>query len=111
MKTKCPHCDHIFEIPDVYKDKPTKCVKCKRTFTPAEHAERPPRPKVNYLQIAKKVRTQTAEQKAPDEDARYKRAKYRVIFFLNGCVTLFWFALWMSVIVYIIALLIDSRRS
>ena len=67
-----------------------------------------PRPKVNYLHIAKNVmakawdarevnaklardaRARSTEFAAAKEDARYEKAKRRVIFFLNGCVTLFW---------------------
>lgn len=33
MKTKCPHCQQNFEVPDVYKDRPVKCASCGEGFT------------------------------------------------------------------------------
>lgn len=71
------------------------------------------RPKVNYAGIAVKAVGRGIEaidkatvQSAKDRDAReavrYKRAKYRVIFFLNGCITVFW----VIVIFHLIALVV-----
>ena len=40
--------------------------------------------------LARDARTRSTEFAAANEDARYEKAKRRVIFFLNGCITLFW---------------------
>lgn len=33
MKTQCPHCEAVYNIPDVYQDKQINCPKCKEAFT------------------------------------------------------------------------------
>ena len=32
MKVQCPNCEAVYRIPDVYRDKPTNCPKCKEAF-------------------------------------------------------------------------------
>ncbi len=32
MKTKCPHCKHLFEVEDEFKSKDVYCHSCKRSF-------------------------------------------------------------------------------
>ena len=39
MKTRCPHCNAINDIPNHYADKKIKCPSCTKTFTAACYLE------------------------------------------------------------------------
>lgn len=41
MKTQCPHCKTIFNVPPEYKDKKVKCRRCDKDFKPVKF-EKPP---------------------------------------------------------------------
>lgn len=42
MKTQCPKCFDIFEIPDPYLQKSIKCLNCKSEFFAIAYREPPP---------------------------------------------------------------------
>ncbi len=37
MKTKCPKCETVQDVPDVYNGKSVDCTSCKADFTVTEH--------------------------------------------------------------------------
>lgn len=61
------------------------CGKCIKILAPGG-----PKPNTDIAVVSREARARIKVRIAADEDARYERAKRRVIFFLNGCVTFFW---------------------
>lgn len=99
MKTQiCNNCGRtlkLFGTGDLFEGK-VVCGKCIKILAP-----QPGKAKVNYARIAVGAVGRAAEQTAKDrkankkdlkanENIRYEKAKKRVVFFLNGCVTFFW---------------------
>jgi predicted Zn finger-like uncharacterized protein len=38
MKTQCPYCQTIQQIPDTYKDRAVKCQSCQQLFTASQYS-------------------------------------------------------------------------
>jgi len=36
MKTQCQHCEKLFKIPDIYKNKKVRCPVCRESFVAKE---------------------------------------------------------------------------
>lgn len=83
---------HIFENRIV-------CGKCIKVLCPSK-----PKPKLDLVEIAAKAREGATESIKADEDAKYENAKRRVVFFLSGVISLFWFIIWLHIIAVVVVL-------
>ena len=108
---KCGRTLKLFEKGYLFEGK-VVCGKCIGLLAPDGPKQRP-----DYAGIAVKAVGLGIEQAANDrkvndnardarEAVRYQRSKYRVIFFLNGCITLFWVIVLLHVVALVVFLIV-----
>ncbi len=47
MKTRCPHCKQVQDIPDPYRLRQVKCLVCRKDFVAAMYVPPPPMPRLD----------------------------------------------------------------
>ncbi len=108
----CNNCGRTLKMFDkgyLYEGK-VVCGKCIKILAPDGPKQRPDYAGIAVKAVGRgieaidKATVQSAKDRDASEAVRYQRAKYRVIFFLNGCITVFW----VIALLHVVALVVFS---
>lgn len=105
-KQICNNCGRtlkLFEKGYIFEGR-VVCGRCIKILAPGGPKQGPDYARVAVGTVGR-VLEQASKTRKANEDIRYDRAKRRVIFFLNGCITIFWVIIILHVIVLVVFLI------